>query len=275
MALGAYGAAVLTVMTLNIWNMSGPWRERRAEIVTWLRRLRPDLVCLQEVIDDGAGRNQARWLAEAAGEYHVAFGGAPLPGGAGAFGNAVLSRWPIEAEQTLDLHHEPRADDIQRVVLHARTNRIDVFSVHLNWRFDDGHVRERQVVELAGFVGAQSDGTAPMPPIVAGDFNADPDSNEIRYLCGLAAVDGRSAYFHEAWRLAGGAGPGWTWDNRNPCAAAEGEPDRRIDYVFSGWRPNQPAGRPEACRVVCDRALTGTFASDHLGLLATLADPSH
>ena len=262
---------MLRVMTLNIWNMSGPWRERRAEIVAWLRRLEPDIVCLQEVLDDGAGRNQARWLADEAGGLHVAYGGASLPGGVGAIGNAVLSRWPIDGEQAIDLHYQPRPDDVQRVVVHARTNGYDVFSTHLNWRFDDGHIRERQVVELAGFVAAQSDGTASMPPIVAGDFNADPDSNEIRYLCGLAALEGASVYCHEAWRLAGGRGDGWTWDNRNPFAAADREPDRRRDDVFSGGRPNQGAGLPVHCEVVCDVALTGTFASDHFGLVATLA----
>ena len=263
---------MLRVMTLNIWNLSGPWGERRTEIVAWLRRLDPDIVCLQEVVDDGGGRNQARWLAEEAGGYHVAYAGAPVPGGVGQFGNAVLSRWPIDGESWTELHYEPRPDDIQRLVVHARTNGLDVYSTHLNWRFDDGYIRERQVVEVADFISAESDAGASMPPILAGDFNAEPDSNEIRFLCGLAAVNGRSTYFHEAWRF-GGAGPdGYTWDNRNPFAAADREPDKRIDYVFSGWRPGRGHGRVEHCHVVCDRALTGTFASDHFGLLATLAD---
>lgn len=262
---------LLRVMTLNIWNLEGPWRERRVEIATWLRRLDPDVVCLQEVVDDGGDRNQARWLAEAGGGYHVAFAGAAVPGGRGMFGNAVLSRWPIDDQQSLDLAFEPRPDDIQRLVLHARTNRLDVFTTHLNWRFDDGAIRERQVVEIAELIGQEADGTAPLPPILTGDFNAEPDANEMRFLTGLAAVDGRSVYFHDAWRRAGAAGPGFTWDNRNPFAAADREPDKRIDYVLSGWRPGSGAGRVEACRLVCDRALTGTFASDHLGLLATLS----
>jgi endonuclease/exonuclease/phosphatase family metal-dependent hydrolase len=267
---------VLRVVTLNIWNLDGPWAERRLEIVAWIDRLNPDVVLLQEVMEHGDGRNQAAWIAEhAAGEWSMAYGGAGEIG-VGRFGNAVLSRSPIDATSVLDLPYEPRDDDIQRVVVHARTGGHDVFCTHLNWRFDDGYVRERQVVALADFVRDVADPAGALPPIVGGDFNADPDAEEIRYLCGLVAIDGRSAYFQDAWRVASagtGAGPGWTWDNRNVFAAADREPDRRIDYVFVGWRPSPKGpGRVESARVVCDRALTGVFASDHFGLFVEIAE---
>lgn len=187
------------------------------------------------------------------------------------FGNAILSRRPIAASGSCPLPYVERADDIQRHVVHARTGGVDVFCTHLNWRYDDGVVREAQVQRLAEYVAERADPAAPLPPVVAGDFNADPDSTEMRFLTGLASLDGRSVYFQDAWRVAGGAGPGWTWDNRNPFAAAEHEPDRRIDYVLVGWRRGSGAGRVESARVVCDRALTGTFASDHLGLYVELA----
>ena len=260
-------------MTLNIWNLSGPWRERRVEIAAWLTRLSPDVVCLQEVVENADGRNQARELADAVGGYHVAYHGAPL--WERTFGNAILSRWPIDDTAAVSLHHAPKEGEVQRVVVHARTGGHDVFSTHLNWEFGDGCIREVQVQELADFVAGRADASAPLPPIIGGDFNADPDSNEIRFLCGLAAVGGRSVYYQDAWRVAGGAGPGWTWDNRNNFAAGDREPDRRIDYIFSGWRRDGAAGagRVESARVVCNRALTGTFASDHFGLLAEIATP--
>ena len=259
-------------MTLNIWNLSGPWRERRGEIVTWIDRLGPDLVLLQEVVEAADGRNQAQWLVDhAAGDWALAYGGSGERG-VGRFGNAIASRSPIDDMAVIDLPHEPRDDDVPRVAVHARTAGVDVFCTHLNWRFDDGAVRERQVVALADFVAERADPSSALPPIVGGDFNADPDAQEIRYLSGLVAIDGSSVYFQDAWRVAGGAGSGWTWDNRNTFAAADREPDRRIDYVFVGWRstPKGP-GRVESARVVCDRALTGTFASDHFGLLVEIA----
>ena len=263
---------MLRVMTLNIWNLMGPWRDRRIEIVAWLDRLAPDVVCLQEVAERADGTNQAGWLAEhAAGDWHCAFAGVGEVG-RGRFGNAVLSRRPIDESASDDLPYEHRADDVQRVVCHARTGGVDVFCTHLNWRLDDGVMRERQVERLVDVVEERADPASPLPPVLAGDFNADPDAEEIRFLCGLTSRNGRSAYFQDAWRVAGGREPGFTWDNRNPFAAADREPDRRIDYVFVGWR-SQPKGpgQVESARVVCDRALTGTFASDHFGLLAEIA----
>lgn len=248
-------------MTLNLWNLEGDWRSRRVEVVAWLRRLEPDVVCLQEIVEAPDGRNQARWLADAVGGYQVAFAGRDA-GNGNQFGNAVLSRWPIDAVGDADLPSTLVEGEIQRLVVHARTRGIDAFSTHLNFRFADGAVREGQVQALAGFVNE----TAAGPVVIGGDFNAEPGSTEMRFLCGLTSLGGRSVYFHDAWRVAGGGGPGLTWDNRNSFAAAEREPDRRIDYVLS-------TAPVDAARVVCDRSLTGTFASDHFGLLAEISDP--
>jgi endonuclease/exonuclease/phosphatase family metal-dependent hydrolase len=256
-------------MTLNIWNLSGPWRQRRDEIVAWLRLVDPDVVCLQEVMEAPDGRNQARWLGQATGAgYEVAFAGARL--GEHQFGNAVLSRWPIEATAGAPLPPSAAPDDTDRVVLHARTGGLDVFCTHLAWRLDDGVVRERQVRVLADFVAERADPGAAVPPVLAGDLNAAPDSTEMRYLTGLASLEGHSVCFIDAWAMAGGGGGGHTWDNRNPFAFPEREPSRRIDHILLGWRPGTGVWVSRA-GLVCDRALTGTFASDHFGLVAEIA----
>ena len=261
---------MIRVLTLNIWNLAGPWRERRAEIVRWLEHLEADVVCLQEVIDDGE-RNSARWLADAAGYAGVASAGVEVTPGF-LFGPAILSRWPIDTEAAWRLPNEPGPTDAERVLLHARTRGIDVFSTHLTSLYPSGRLRERQCLAIDELVREHADPDAALPPILGGDFNAEPDSNEIRFLSGLASLDGVSTYWQDAWRVAGGRGPGFTWDNRNPFAAAEHEPDRRIDYVFVGWRRDSGAGRVETCRVVCDRAMEGVFPTDHFGLLADIRE---
>lgn len=261
---------MLRVLTLNIWNLSGDWRRRRDEIVLWLRQLDADVVCLQEVVEDADGRNTARWLADRSGYGHVAFGGVEARPGF-RFGNAVLSRWPIDHEATHELPTAVRPGDVQRLLLHVRTGGHDVFSTHLTSLYECGEQRERQVLEIERVIGAARDPDAPLPPILAGDFNAEPDSTEVRFLTGSTSLAGRSTYFQDAWRVAGGRAPGWTWTNENPFAAAEFEPDRRIDYVFVGWRRDDGRGRVTACSVVCDRPLTGTFPSDHAGLLVDIA----
>lgn len=270
-------------MTLNVWNLSGGWRERRAEIVAWIERVEPDIVCLQEVIDDGR-RNSARWIAEAAGFPGVAYRGvdvATAAPGSGTdvtgleFGNAILSRWPVDHEAVFALPNEPGPTDIERLLLHARTNGLDVFCTHLTSLAPSGRLRELQCLAIDEICGRECDPTSPLPPILAGDFNAEPESSEVRFMSGLGSLEGRSTYWQDAWRVAGpagGRGPGWTWDNRNSFASLDRESDRRIDYVFVGFRRDgSGAGLVEACRVVCDRSITGTFASDHFGVLAEIA----
>ena len=188
-------------------------------------------------------------------------------------GNAILSRWPIEATEVRPLTPLDAPDE-GRCLVHARTAGLDVFCTHLNWQYHHGYIREAQVLKVVGTIEAQADATSPFPPILCGDLNANPDSDEIRFLCGLASLEGRSAFFQEAWRVAGGTGPGYTWDNRNSFAALDREPDGRIDYIFVGWRRDSGAGRVESARVVCDRSLTGTFASDHFGVMAEIAGPA-
>jgi endonuclease/exonuclease/phosphatase family metal-dependent hydrolase len=262
---------MLRVLTLNIWNLSGPWRERREEILRWLDRLEPDFVCLQEIVDDGR-RNSARWLAERAGFPGCTFAGVEVVPGF-LFGPAILSRSPLGHEAAYRLPNEPGRADIERVLVHARVDGVDVFSTHLTSLYESGVLREAQVLRIDELIHEHADPASPLPPVLAGDFNAEPDSTEIRFLTGSTSLAGRSTYYQDAWRVAGGREPGWTWDNRNPFAAAEWEPDRRIDYVFVGWRRDLTgAGRVESCRVVCDRALAGRpFPTDHFGLLAEVS----
>ena len=43
--------ASLSVLTLNVWNREGPWPDRLALVRSWIDRLQPDLIGLQEVVD--------------------------------------------------------------------------------------------------------------------------------------------------------------------------------------------------------------------------------
>lgn len=264
---------MLRILTHNIWNLDGDWRARRQAIVAVLERWEPDIVCLQEVVETAKG-NQAEWLAaQLGGEWTVAFAGVEHHGGPARFGNAVLSRWPIDATTSTHLPFEPDEQEVQRVVAHARTNGIDVFSTHLAWQLNDATLRERQVQALVEFVEANTQVNAAIGPIIAGDFNAEPDSTAIRYLTGLTSLGGKSTYFQDAWRLAGDddGGPGLTWSRANANAALEHEPDRRLDYIFSGVHLDTGKGRPIECHVVADEPVDGVWPSDHFGVFALLA----
>ena len=273
-------------MQLNAGSLLEPrWDERRVEIVAWLDHLDPDVVCLQEIWEDPATANTAGWLAEhAATDWHWRFGGLPFPPELWPrddllFGSAILSRWPIDDHELLPLPVDDGADDpfyrLRMELLHVRTAGIDVFSTHLAPPPAQAYHRVRQVRFVDEAIRARVDPAATLPPILCGDFNSEPESDEMRFLTSTAVIDGRSTYFQDAWKVAGPDGPGWTQDPAtNPIYAAMHLPRKRIDYVLVG----DPYGRGGAgvvhrADLAFHEPRTGTVASDHFGLVVDVAWP--
>jgi endonuclease/exonuclease/phosphatase family metal-dependent hydrolase len=266
----------LRLVTWNLWWRYGPWEARLPAIIETLRRLEPDVVCLQEVwldasTGDGAtGDSCAARIAAALGYEHVVVASRLDLDGLG-FGNAVVSRWPIEYDTSLALPSPPDLDEY-RVVLRADIGGprgpVQVYTTHLHWRFDHSHIRQEQVRAVCGFIHDASDRT--YPAVLCGDFNAEPGSDEIRMLTGMASVPAPPLVFHDAWRLGGRGEPGLTWSNDNPYAALDLEPARRIDYVFTGFPKAGGAGNCVHAELVGTEPIDGVVPSDHYGVLADL-----
>jgi len=158
------------------------------------------------------------------------------------------------------------------VQIDAPIGRLSLTTTHLNWKLHQSDTRVRQVGTLAEHV-LRLRPRGGFPPIVVGDFNAEPDSDEIRFMRGLHAMGDRGVYFNDAWLVAGdpAADPqGATWSNRNPYARTAFEPNRRIDYIFTGYPREDGVGLVEHCRVVCNDEHQGVWPSDHFGLYAEL-----
>jgi endonuclease/exonuclease/phosphatase family metal-dependent hydrolase len=264
---------VLKVLTINLWNDQGPYERRRERIRDWITRLDPDVIGFQEVIK-GAGIDTAS--DQVPDGFHVEFGAA-IPfwlDREKEFGNAVASRWPIADSDVAEL---PGERDERRIALSVTIDApfgpLSFTSTHLNFKLHHGYVRTQQVVPLCALALRRRprDG---FPPIITGDFNAEPDSDEIRYVSGFHSIDGTSVQFFDAWRVAGDGSPGYTWSNRNDYARIALEPDRRIDYVFVGYPirlgDRYGVGHIEKCRVVCDHEEDGVWPSDHFGVYAEL-----
>jgi endonuclease/exonuclease/phosphatase family metal-dependent hydrolase len=193
----------LRVVTINIWNRSGPWEERFEVIKKNLSRLAPDIVGLQEVIvtEYGDKLHQGQAIAQALG-YHMVFGASHGEGF--SFGNAVMSRWPIARHEVFPL---PGGDDSEpRSLLYAEVDapfaKVPFFCTHLAWRLNEGHIRQAQVIQIADRVAA----LCPIhgfPPILVGDFNAEPASDEIRFLRGHTSLGRKCVYFADTFRLVG------------------------------------------------------------------------
>jgi endonuclease/exonuclease/phosphatase family metal-dependent hydrolase len=263
------------VLTWNLWWRFGPWEARRPAITATLARLDADIVCLQEVWDDGDVCFAAE-LAEGLGFHHTY--GSRLEHDGVRFGNAVLSRWPIAGHEVLPLPAPDGLDELRtciRADIDGPRGPIQVFCTHLSWRFDQSHIRQDQVRAICRFIAASRDGADhTFPALLCGDLNADPDSDEIRMLTGRTTVPEPGLVFHDAWEAAGRASEssatGATWSNDNPHARVDLEPDRRIDYVLVGWPKKGGAGHVTHCTVEALEPVDGIVASDHLAVLAHL-----
>ncbi len=258
----------MRVVNWNIWWRFGPWEQRQPAIVETLRDLDADIITLQEVWADDT-TSQAEILADALGYAHV-FAPTMTMNKLG-FGNAILSRWPILSSESLELpgreeSHEGR--NIVQAEIDGPRGKFAVFTTHLNYRYEHSHIRQQQVGEVAGFVQRKS--VKGYPPILGGDFNAEPLSDEIRMLKGLTTCPVPGLFFHDAWEAAGSGGPGHTWDNRNTHAAEEFDPNRRIDYIFVSPPKRRTAGHIKECRIVADQPVGDVFPSDHFAVLAEL-----
>ncbi len=255
------------VATLNIWNRMGPWEERLVAIRKEIERLQPDILGMQEVLVlPEHAFDQASAVADGFG-YHIAFGRSP-DAGPYTMGNAILSRWPIARTLVFGL---PGTDE-HRCLVHAEIDspvgKIPFFSTHLNWKFDESSIRQLQVQSLVRFVAANAP-PAHYPAIVVGDFNSEPDSDEIRFLRGLGSLGGHSVHYHDAFGHVG-QGPGVTYAMNNPYAALLREPDRRIDYIWVRGGDERFRGEPLSARVAFDVPEAGAFPSDHFGVFAEL-----
>lgn len=261
----------IKVLTLNLWNQDGPWPDRARLVRAWLDRLEPDLLGFQEVLR-GPEVDQLRELLDGRG-YHVEY----APAGpfwndeSLEFGCAAASRWPIAEREALAL---PRGDYTNPCVALSITadsplGSISFTTTHLMYAWQAGRVREQQVRVLADLVLRRSP-KGGFPSIVCGDFNARPDSSEIRFMKGLQSLEGQSCYLLDAWEQGGDGSRGETMAARNAHCVLPGKLDLRLDYVFVAHGLPGAPGRIESCAVVCDESENGIFPSDHFGVYVEL-----
>lgn len=170
-------ARPLVVMT---WNIAGHDEltdgEHVRQIAEAIRRIRPDIVALQEV---HRGTWQARFrdqLAEL--ESHTGLRSAFAPSfvqWGGGYGNAILTRGRIvEAKvHPLPCLGEPRS--LLEATVRIDGTTISFYSTHLTtWGPLNSKKRAEQLQCIAHLVR-----TSPHPFILAGDLNTGPDSPEI------------------------------------------------------------------------------------------------
>jgi endonuclease/exonuclease/phosphatase family metal-dependent hydrolase len=259
-------------MTWNVWWRFGPsWRAREAGIHEVVRRVRPDVLGLQETWSS-ADESQAEQLAEKLGGYGAFERSSipPLPDPVESdeqrgidIGVGLVSRWPILAVRGHVLpavHREPPTALV--AMLDHPLGVLHVIVACTEWEpgFRDDHLA--QTTALAELLADPAlDGN--LPVLLLADLNARPGTPEIDALTSVAV---------DLWVAGGGPEAAVTLSSSTPYAPLEAvrQIDRRIDYTFA--RPGRPGQRLVASGSVLAATgpVNGTFPSDHFASVTDL-----
>jgi endonuclease/exonuclease/phosphatase family metal-dependent hydrolase len=172
-------------------------------LVDTIAREAPDVICLQEVVRGWMIDDQQDALSFLAERLNMRY--AFLPNIGDLYGNAILSRFPMDDVRRVHYALEPGIKHQPRGVLIAKTGDVTVACTHLDELSDGTFVRQEQVRTIIREVGDTT------PLIVVGDLNATPGDIEVRLLGEFGLDD-----------LGASAGDTTTGD----------DPQKRIDYIW-------------------------------------------
>ena len=256
----------IKVLTLNLWNVGHALDHRDTLVASGLRRLRPDIVCLQEVSRNPVTqRLRSEFFAASCGLPHHLFSGfgettsqsgEPVP--AAMEGLAILSRYPALRQRTVALSNFP--GDFPRQAFLAefavKERRIAVVTTHLAYppTFSrERAIQTRQILDGIDQFTAHGDVDA---IILTGDFN-----DEYHALSVQAILQSRHG-FRDAYSTCHPTDTGATFASRNPYAGQGFDPGLRIDFIFA-----TPNLQPVECTLVFDGNRDLDPVSDHFGVL--------
>lgn len=197
-----------------------------------------DIAALQECGSDGEGREHAEAIARSLGFAHVAFG-ANLVRGNWRYGNALVSRFPLEEIENVPLPGAAGSEARGCVVARARLDggaSLLAASAHLGLASGERARQALQLVDEARFPSGE--------PVLLGadgnDWFPGADTRALR------------ARFRDAWKA---SGVGWraTYPSRFPVF--------RLDHVYVD-------GEVEVVRCAHSDGAHIRAASDHLPVIA-------
>ena len=245
------GPIALRVMTCNIHHgegTDGVFDLQR--IAALIEAADPDLVALQEVdrrTTRASGVDQAAELARLTGRHHIY--GAAMDYAGGEYGEAILSRWPVDEARTRALDRvegsEPRA--LLVIGMHPERAKArppgPIYFAGTHLAHDSAVDRLAQARQMAAILASPPHDRATI--ILAGDLNAAPGSDPMRHL--LEEAGYRDAFI----------------DDPRPTYPS-GAPERRIDWIL--LRP----GPGVEITIVRTEVIDDAVATDHCALVAEI-----
>src|SRR5438067_553158 len=164
----------MRVATLNVWNTEGD--QRRLDVINReLRRLNPDLIAFQEIVQASDAKQLDRLLdgLNLQGTHQVDIQKFVPPFSDRYGGSAVATRWEHRAVEALDLRMTGAADvpwaTLAAVVQVPQLGELLFIAATAAWRPGSEAVREQQAIAITDLDARHR---RDMPTIIAGDFNA-------------------------------------------------------------------------------------------------------
>jgi endonuclease/exonuclease/phosphatase family metal-dependent hydrolase len=268
-------APTLRVMTLNLMGRQEAWPARRQVVAAMLSELRPDVICLQDVIRQEDDDQAAEILGSSYRLIHQ------MNRAADGSGVSIASRWPVQSVHEVDLRVTARAALFPCTVFAARIEAApalgDVLVVNKRTSFQFGAELERELEAVAAArLIEELVATKPAHVVLASDLNAAPETASVRFWTGRQSLGGMSVCYQDAWEVTHGSEPeeaGHTFTRANPLVARGEmpfEPGRRIDYVLVRCADHGPTLEVVSCARVLDQPAGGVWPSDHYAVLAEL-----
>lgn len=266
----------MRLVTINTWGTRGDWTRRLKTFQDSFRTLDPDVIALQETVltaDFDQAREMLGGRYNLAQQQHRESGRAGTPDGQGI---TTASKWPFGRVFEIDLHLTERTHDFACTCLvteiHAPEplSRVWVANHFPDYQLDHERERRLQTVVVARALEALVE-QSPGHVIVAGDLDADPTADSIRFWTGRHVIDDVSVCYRSAWEASHPAETVVTYTPQNPHQTTPDWPFRGIDHVFIRCGADGPTLLVRACSRVFDQG-AGT-PSDHYGLSVELQLP--
>ncbi len=209
-----------------------------------------DIVALQEVDrnwgDRSRNEDQIARMSELTGLPHSCFAAAlantRTP--AGFYGNAILSRYPIERTENHALPRCPGREERRAIEAAIKINHtlVTVFSTHLCLDKNTSAKQLATIIKLAA--------TRVGPVMIMGDFNAGPDDSPMR-----PVFDVENCPFKDVE---------WTLYRRHTSTYAAEKPVKKIDYILAN---------KAALERISELRVIKCPASDHLPVTTGIGVP--
>lgn len=242
----------LSVLSYNIEFDKRDWPGRLEYMLEGFRNHEIDILGLQEVIQREELDNQAMTIADSLGYYYY-FNSVDDEGRAQRYGNAIVSRFPIEESNFRAL--EPL--DAFRKVVHIRVEidgqSVDVYNTHLHNPPDAVEIRKQQMNDMLDFIEETNSGGI---IFLTGDFNSAPDWEEMEVI--YEAFTDVYPIFHE----------NHLDPEHSTLNPRLGFPERRIDYVFFNDDGIGNLTPLSAELILDDVQENDQLENDHFGVLA-------